>query len=423
MKKQKTFLFVFIALWSRAIFGQADLQQIYTESKEAYDAGDYKTFLDKTLQANTIRPNHPTLLYNLAAAYALNKKNDKSVEALRKAVWMNAGLPFQEDKDFEELKDDILHKDLIKEVEDLNSVLRTGDVAFEVNDKLLHPEGVAYSEKTGKFYIGSVHKRKILEFSEEKGVGEFASGDSLNAIMGLQVDDKNNKLWVCSTPIPEMMGNHEGKTAKVLGFDLESGTLLESYSAPHDNAWLGDLTVSREGAVYVSNSNPEQPMVYTVEKDKEQLEVLFKAPQLISLQGLTLNAGETTLFIADYREGIFAYDFEKDKLSEIKYNLQNPLKGIDGLYYHQGNLIAVHNGLRPFRIVKYQLTESEEEISSFEFLEKALPEMNEPTLGVMVGNHLYYIANSPWGAYYEEKELKPSETTNPIIRRVDVSKD
>ncbi|AWX43955.1 hypothetical protein HME9304_00954 [Flagellimonas maritima] len=421
MEKFKIHVCAFTIIWSVMVFGQSNLQQIYTESKKAYDLGDYVTFLDKMLQANKIRSNHPTLLYNLAAAYALNGKKEKSVNTLKRVVWMDATLPFQNDGDFQGLTNFLPYMELINEVKDLNKIISKGRKAFEINDKSIHPEGVAYSEKQGKFYIGSVRQRKILELDKDRAVKEFANVESLNAIMGLKVDDQNGLLWACSTPIPEMVGDHEGKVAQVLCFDLKTGKLLESYSAPHENAWLGDLTISVDGAIYVSNSNAENPVVYTVKKGKEELEVLFKAPNLISLQGIDLNTEGTKLFIADYREGIFSYDFEKKKLSAIKYSLHHPLKGIDGLYYHNGSLIAIHNGLKPFRIMNYQLSDAEDEIISFAFIEKALPEMNEPTLGVMVGDELFYVANSPWNAYNDDKKLKLEEVAIPLIRKVDVS--
>ncbi|TAI48087.1 hypothetical protein [Flagellimonas allohymeniacidonis] len=420
MKYFKAGIVLLIAFGLTSVFGQSDLQKIHDQGKKAYEAGDYVSFLDKMTQANALRPNHPSILYNLAAAFALNERKQESTNALKKVIWMNANLPFQKDEDFVGLAEYPLFQKLVEQAEHLSKEIRKGETIIELQDKLLHPEGIAYSEKKGKFYVGSVHQRKILAVDKEGEVSEFASGGHLNAIMGLKVDEKNQRLWACSTPIAEMMGESENGTAQVVCFDLGTGEVLASYSAPHDNAWLGDLTISQEGDVYASNSNAEQPIVYKVVEGEEKLQVLFESPKLISLQGIALNSDESVLFVADYREGIFRYHFETARLSAIKNNLQHPLKGIDGLYYHDGSLIAIHNGLRPFRIVKYQLNPPEDEIDSFEFIEKALPEMNEPTLGVMVGDDLYYVTNSPWGAYDEEKKLKESEITNPIIRKVKV---
>ncbi|WP_425390945.1 hypothetical protein [Ekhidna sp.] len=419
MSTYQRLFFTFICIASSFLsFTQEGLQEVYKAGTDAYKADDYQTFLTNMKLADELRPNHPTILYNLGVALALTGDEASAVETLRKVAWMNAEMPFDSDEDLESLKDYEPFQALITEVNELKQPISSGSVAFEINNKSLHPEGVAYSSKQKKYYIGGVHNQTIISVDRNGNAKEFTSEERLMAIMGLQVDEKRNLLWACSTPAPEMSEYEEGLVAEVLSFDLKTGKLVGSYAAPHSQAWLGDLLVSNDGVVYVSSSSAEKPAIYVVNEADETLEVLIEPKELVSLQGLAFNSDESALFFSDYRFGLFRYDISEEKLSSITSNIQHPLKGIDGLYYYKGDLIAVHNGLRPFRIVRYSLNASEDEIDGYTILEKALPGMNEPTLGTIVGNEFHYVFNSPWGAYDENMELQIDEVENPIIRKI-----
>ena len=400
-------------LWS-----QPNLREVYNAGTQAYDSGNYEAFLDKMIEANAIRDNHPTLIYNLAAAYALNDRKREAIASLNRVIWMNANLPFQEDEDFTSIRNLSSYQNLVEEAKTLNTKLETGSVAFTLEDPGLHPEGVAYSKASKKFYVGSVRQRKIVSIDADGKQQDFASGPELYAIMGLKVDDKRGLLWTCSTPIPEMLGYEEGKRAEIRCFDVNSGALVGTYVAPEEDAWLGDLEISRAGKVYVSNSSAQTASIYEVDEMLDTLLVTYQAKALVSLQGIALDDPENALFIADYRDGLFKLDLRSKELIAIENSTKHPLKGIDGLYYNQRALIGIHNGLSPFRIVKYELNADQNRIASFTILEKSLPEMDEPTLGVFVDNHLFYISNSPWGKYDKDKVLNLDEVQLPIIRKV-----
>ena len=394
------------------------LQEVYAEGTKAYENKDYGLFLQKMQEADSLRPNHPTILYNMSAGLALNDQKDEAVATLRRVLWMNAEMPFLTDEDFSSLKEFPPFDEMNQEIAALKQEVSIGSKAFELEDKLLHPEGIAYHKKTGQFFIGSVHQNKIVSINKKGEVSDFLATDDLMAIMGLQVDKKRGLLWACSTPAPEMKDFKEGLLAEVLCIDIKKKKIVNRYKAPMEGDWLGDLIVSKSGTVYVSNSSADNPTIYKVAEGKEELELVLDATELISLQGLALNANETDLFFSDYRYGLFKYDLITKELLKLETNIQHPLKGIDGLYYYDGELIAIHNGLKPFRIVRYDLDETETIIVGYDFLEKALPEMNEPTLGFIKNNEFHYISNSPWWAYDREKNFNEDRVGKPLVRKI-----
>ena len=54
-----------------------------------------------------------------------------------------------------------------------------------------------------------------------------------------------------------------------------------------------------------------------------------------------------------------------------------------------------------------------------EVLERARPDYAEPTLGVMVGNELYYVANSQWERFREDGGIDaPDRLRPPLVLRL-----
>ncbi len=394
------------------------LQEFYAQGTNAYKAGDHATFLKSMQSADSIRPNHPTILYNLAAGYALNELPQRSVDVLERVIWMNAEIRFDEDEDFLSLKDLASYRRLRALQDDLLTEVRKNSASMTLSDSTFHPEGIAYSMTQDKYFLGSVRKRKIVSSTEKGEVEDFLTDGGLMSIMGLKVDDQKELLWACSTPTPEMMGDETGLRAEVIAIDLNTRKVVGRYLAPNENDWLGDLTITSTGVVLVSNSSAENPTIYQVNPGKDTLSTLIDATELVSIQGITLSRDESVLFIADYRHGILKYDFESKELIALENKTPHSLKGIDGLYSYHDDLIAIHNGLKPFRVVRYSLDKERNIVKAFSFLEKALPEMNEPTLGLILDNDFLYVTNSPWAAYDADKVLDLDLVSAPLIRKI-----
>ena len=97
--KKYTFLLLFLLA---TFSSQSQVKALYNQSMDAYKSKDYPLFLKLTKQLDSIRPSHPTFSYNLAAAYALNKKEKEAITALKALIVMNSETAFEEDADFEE---------------------------------------------------------------------------------------------------------------------------------------------------------------------------------------------------------------------------------------------------------------------------------------------------------------------------------
>lgn len=410
-------LVLIIFLLPNYLLGQ-DLQQVYQNGLLAYEKQDYPSFLQYMKMADSLRPNHPTIMYNLASAFALNKEEQKAIAYLKKSLWQNASPAFNEDEDFKSLWKMQEFETLKESIASLNKTVRNSFQAFTLADPTLHPESIAFHQKSGDYLLGSVHHRKIVKRDKYGNEIDLSGLPELYAVMGIKVDQKRDLLWGCTTAIPEMKGYSETDKDKAVVFcyDLKSEKLKMSIPLNEEGVWLGDLEIARNGTVYISNSG--KPIIYKVNEEEKVLETFIEIPNLTSLQGLSFNKKEDQLYLSDYREGLFSIQLKNKKITKLKNPTLHPLKGIDGLYYYKSQLIAIHNGLQPNRVVRYHLDKKGEQVISFEFIDKALPEYGEPTLGMIHKNEFYYIANSPWGAYDDEKQQILAQLEKPLVLKV-----
>lgn len=385
-----------------------------------YKAGEYPAYLANLQQASDLRPNHPRLLYNLAGAYALNGKTDESLALINRIIQMGLYFPFEKDDDFESLGPDIMKQTMALAGKNKTAVGASAR-AFTLPDKEFIPEGIAHDPVTGRFFVGSIHKGKIVAIDKNGTVSGFsAANDGLWSVSGMKVDARRRVLWAATTAFPQMKGHNasdEGK-AGVFKYDLETGKLLNKYMLPNtvEKHALGDLTVDKAGRVYATDS--VAPVIYTITPGGNSVEVFLRDPIFNSLQGLAFTKDEKILYVADYSKGIFRVDLPSKAITQIKPSQNVTLLGIDGLYFHGGNLIAIQNGVNPQRVIAISLNRDKTEALATKTLEANHADFFEPTLGVVVENNFYYVANSQWPLMNEKGVLTTEKLREPVILKL-----
>ena len=389
-------------------------------AQKAYQEKNYPLFLANMKLATELRPNHPRLMYNLAVAYALNGDQVTAVKWLQRTADMGLVFNVAADEDFHSLQTMPEFKAVLKQFE-RNKLPKISSLpAFTIHEKGLVPESVAYDEDTEMFYVSSVYKRKILSVSKTGEVKAFGSeSDGLWSVMGMKVDRPRRLLWVCTTAHPQMTNflvEDKGKTA-LFKYDLKSGKLLAKYQ-PSDTKyphWLGDLVINRDGDVFATDS--VTPAVYVVRHDKNQMEMFLEGPPFVSPQGLDFTPDGRHLFVADYSKGIFVVDLETKQVQSISSDFT--LLGIDGLYYYKNSLVGVQNGVNPQRVIRLSLNKDLTRFVQFETIEANNPEFDEPTLGVLVKDIFYFVANSQWGSVDDKGQLAPlDKLKDPTVLKV-----
>ena len=93
--------------------------------------------------------------------------------------------------------------------------------------------------------------------------------------------------------------------------------------------------------------------------------------------------------------GIYGIDLATSKPFDVKYDLnQLVLPGIDGLYWYDNTLVAIEPGMSPMRIIRLHLSKDGHSIERFMPLDAGSPSFPLPTTGTIVGDSLYFFADS-----------------------------
>ena len=89
------------------------------------------------------------------------------------------------------------------------------------------------------------------------------------------------------------------------------------------------------------------------------------------------------------------------------------LLGIDGLYWHERALVAIH----PSRqlVARYPLDETGLAVTGVEILESQHPMFRVPTTGVVVEDSLYFIANAQFESFDDDGNLWPADRLYEVV--------
>jgi hypothetical protein len=389
---------------------------------EAYKAKDYPSAIDNFRKAAEIIPDHPTIIYNLACMYALAGKKSDALASLSRVAEMGLTLPAQNDSNLDSIKDTPEFKLILKRFEASRTPIVKSSNAFVIHEKGLITEGLAYDPIEETFFVSSVHKRKILSVGKNGDVKQFASDqDGLFSVLGMSVDSKRRHLWVTTSAFPQMVNytKEEDGTSAVFKFDLRSKKLLKKYvlsNATKKHA-LGDLIIQSNGDVFTTDSL--SPAVYVIRSQKDEIELLLEDSAFGSPQGLAFSENEQHLFMADYGTGLFDIDVKAKKATHLAPLAGATLLGIDGLYYHRGSLIGIQNGVTPQRVILLSLSKDLGRVEKLDVLEANNPVFLEPTLGVLVNDTFYFIANSQWPLIDENGKLASDDKLqDPVVLKI-----
>ncbi|MEO5776599.1 MAG: hypothetical protein ABIQ27_06820 [Flavobacterium sp.] len=389
-------------------------REIYNSSVKAYESKDYKTFLQLTQKLDSLRPFHPNYTYNLASAFALNGNTEKALTTLQKLVMMNNTTAFETDEDFKSLQETEGFRTVLALKNAQNTIVANSKLVVTLSEKELHPEGLTYLSKSKTWLASSIHKRKIVAFDFKTGqCNDWLSANNMLSVLAMKADTKEAFLWVATAAFPEMENftkNMNGN-AEILKVNIKTKQIVNRFAIPGNHVF-GDLILDRNGVVYVSDSG--KPMVYKIEKDVMTEFVSFENDGY-NMQGLAFNDNQSKLFIADYLKGITMIDMQTKAKTSLIFPEGTTAKGIDGLVFYNNTLIAIQNGVKPIRVTALKLNEQQNQISSFKILDNNRPEFDEPALGTVVGDKVYFFANCPWKAYDQNGVMDAGKVSNPIL--------
>jgi sugar lactone lactonase YvrE len=197
----------------------------------------------------------------------------------------------------------------------------------------------------------------------------------------------------------------------VVEYDLDTGRLRRKLTPPVPDGMLSDLSLGPAGELVVAD--PMTGRVYVLEKDT--LRVLVDPGPIVSAQGIAV-APDGRLFVADYLQGPVRVDPKTGAARLLDAPPDMALTGIDGMVWAGGDLVGIQNGIEPHRVVRLHV--EGDRVTKLTVLDRAHPRFDEPTLGVVVGDAVYYVANSQYGTVREDGTLDETHLEEPTILRL-----
>lgn len=289
------------------------------------------------------------------------------------------------------------------------------ELVASIQEKDFIAEGIAYNPADKSFYVGSIHKNKIVKIAPDGKISDFITSrqDSIGQVVGLRIDELNQHLWVCNNRGEGIVGGE----SHVHQYNLKTGKLIRKYTyqAAGETHLFNDLVLAN-GDVYISDS--EFKAIYKINNTTHKLELFLQSAQLSYANGITVLPGSATLVVSA-NDGLVAIALNTKATSVIPFSSYYIL-GIDGLYYYKDSFIGIQNVTYPTSINRYYLSENKKEITRAQLLLVEDPDFAAPTTGAIVGDWFYYIANSQLGNYSKGVIEDPSKLTDTKIMRIKV---
>lgn len=383
-----------------------ELRNLRAKAVEAHRAKDWPALLEATRRLRELDPARPGNIYNLACAEALNGHPVAAARLLNDLLDRGVDYGIEQDADLAAARESEAFAPVLKRAAENRKPVGGSEIAFRLLEKDLLTEGIAYDPVTRAFFVGSVHRRKIVRRVAGGSTSDFVreGQDGLEAVLGLAVDGKARVLWACSAAMPQMRGYQaalEGSTA-LYAYDLKTGRLLRKLALPKDGKGhvLNDLTLAENGDVYATDSVGAG--IYVARTGGDKLDEFVGPGVFRSPQGLAFSDDGERLYVADWIDGLFAVNVKTKKREEVAPLPGLALLGVDGLVRYRGDLVVVQNMLRPHRVVRLRLDASGARVAHASVLDQADPEFLEPTLAAVVGDDLYLVGKSQWGRFDEK---------------------
>ena len=361
------------------------------------------------------QPNDATLYFYLARFQAEAGNRSASIAALEKVLELGDGFLPARELGFEKVWDDPKFQEVRARLEAKLPRLDYGPTAFELEDRGLIPEGIAYDPHSQSFFLGSIAKRKIVRVGWGNALTDFTGSQAdLDSVLGLAIDAPRRTLYAVSTSALTEEGRKRRRNA-VVAFDVDSGRLLRRVDVP-DAMQLNDVNVALGGRVFASDS--ASGAIFEIPHDGPA-RAIVPAGGIRGANGLAASPDAKRLYVA-HSTGLAVVDLATGALKRLANSTRENVAAIDGLYEWQGELIGVQNTTTPGRVIVITLSKEGDTVTRVRtLLSHHHNVLDEPTTGAVTERGFFLLAATGVSRYNDKGGLDRADSLpNPAVVRI-----
>jgi hypothetical protein len=360
-------------------------EQIKGALAEPDDAAEVREQIAVVEKLKTVVPDRGAVLFFLSTAKQHLGETREAFASLKECMALREGFDPSGSPSFLGSKGAREFDDLVAGVRRDFPAIAQARLAFVTEEKDLIPEGLAYDARQDLFYLGSLHRKKIVKIDAQGRVSDFVPGDryGLLPVLGIRLDPRDGTVWAATF-------EDAGRTELV---HFDSAGNLQGRFSPKDGAKHGfnDLVVRKNGEVITTDSLSSQ--VFRFDPQSRAFTALLVYRTLLYPNGIALGDDDRSLYVAD-GVGVVKIDLDDHSSRDLDPGPRNTMAGADGLYWHNGSLIAVQNGMGSPRVAAFKLSKDGNRVTKVTVLENRSQFTALPTTGAIRGNDFYFIANS-----------------------------
>jgi len=412
---------IFLLAFATAIAGSdEDYRAARAELVAAYQVEDYPAMRAAALKSLEARPGFAGAMFNLALAESLNGDAEAALQILIALLEKKVDFGADELDEFASLHELPGWGAYTNAVAEIYEPVGEATIAYQHDSAEFIPEGIA-AGPDGELYLGSIRHGDIVRIADDTTTLVTASDGPHWSVFGMRLAD-DGLLWFVSAAIPEFAEFDEADAGKsgLYALDTITGEIVVLAPLPPtgNKQVLGDLIFDGDDTIFLADQ--ADGIVYWYSVRNNEFSTLVDRGQMGSPQGLVFDQSGSSLYVADYIGGLYRVSLSTGIARRVVPHVSANDYGIDGLYRYENKLIAIQNGIRPNRVVEFELSTDGSSVIGSRILAMNLPEFDEPNLGVIRGDEFLFIANSHWNRFDRDGNL-PDDLTGPIVLKIDLS--
>ena len=369
------------------------------KANQAYADKDYAAFRKAMESLHRLRPNNSGYMYQLVIAYALLNEKTQAYNLMLQMQRQGLAYDFTTSEGTANIRGTEVFDYVNGLMKAAANPMGESEPVFVLPESVLMPEAISWDESRQKFLVGTVADGRIIAVGKDGQPDELLKANAENgmwAVLDILVDPARNRLWVTSASIPAFSGFDpidKGRSA-LFEFNLETLELVSSYPVPVDGQphALGSMAQGPDGAILIADR--ALPLIYSKPAGEQKLKAVLALRDFVSQRGIAIQPDGHLLYVADREMGIMVVDFNVGQARLLETPETLNLGGLDGLYLKDNHLFAIQNGISPQRVMRLQLDSSGTKVEAVRPMAVAQPEFDFPSFGTIVGNDLFYFANS-----------------------------